>query len=86
MDKKEAEVELLKKQVESTHAQINSLQSELEEKQRYLMNCWDEIRKLESIYGKDVSAAKVQTKPNKNREYNICKACDRDVQYCICAR
>ena len=85
-NKQEVEVNSLKKQVKSSHSQINSLQKEVEEKQSYLMNCWDKIKKLESISGKDTGQPKVQPISKTNTEYNICKACDRAIQYCSCAR
>ncbi|WP_298942738.1 hypothetical protein [uncultured Psychromonas sp.] len=84
-EKQAAEVNSLKNQVKNNHTQVYSLKKELDEKQNYLKNCWDKIKKLEGTFGKDVGVAKPQPAPNKSNKYNICKACDRSIQYCICA-
>lgn len=82
-ENQDTEISSFKNQMQSSRAQIISLQNELKEKQRYLNNCWDKIKLLEKTLG--VNSATKQPSAPKNSDYNNCKACDRSIEYCICA-
>ncbi len=58
--------------------QIEGLNKTIEEKQKYLENCWKKIEELEP-------PKKIETTRASYGQYG-CNACNRPIDYCICFR
>ena len=85
-NKQDTKIFSLENKVKNSYDKIHSLEKELNESQRYLKNCWDKVKRYEREFGQHVNTIKLQPELNKSSEYNMCKACDKDIKYCICAR